>query len=104
MNPSLKDLGLSLARQPRCLRDVRLHDGSPAQNTNVPGSDCISMTSAATLNAFDGGLGFAVRLVDMAARRTCARGVVGIDQDDRDTCKRCFIGNIRLQLKERPAM
>jgi hypothetical protein len=41
----LKPGGLSLARQPCCLRDVRLHDGSPAKNTNVPSSDRVTLIS-----------------------------------------------------------
>jgi hypothetical protein len=44
----LKLRGLSLARRLCRLRDVRLHDGSPTEHTYVLGSDCVSMTSAAT--------------------------------------------------------
>jgi len=75
MNPRLKPAGLSLARQPRCLRDVRLHDSSPAENTNVLSSDRISMTSAATRYAEEGCLIGTIGLVDMPARRAGARGV-----------------------------
>jgi hypothetical protein len=99
-----KHVGLSLARTPRVLRDVRLHDRSPAENTNVLGSDRISMTSAATLNAFECCLGLAIRFCDLAARWAGARGISRINQHGRDTRKHGFVRDKGLQLKERPAM
>jgi hypothetical protein len=104
MNPRLKHVGLSLARQPCCLRDVRLHDSSPTKNTNVPGSDRIRMASAATRYAAKGCLIGAIGLVNMAARWTCSRGISRIDQSDGYARKRGLVCDTGLQLKERPAM
>src|SRR6266545_2959074 len=104
MNPRLKPVSLSLARQPRCLRDVRLHDSSPAENTNVLSSDRIGMTSAATRYAEEGCLIGTIGLVDMPARRAGARGITGIDQHDGDARQCCLVADEGLQLKERPAM
>jgi hypothetical protein len=70
MNLQLKPVGLSLAKTPCDLRDVRLHDGSPAEHTNVLSSDCVGMTSAATRHTTQGGLIGAIRLVRRVAGRT----------------------------------
>src|SRR6266542_1852743 len=89
----LKPGGLSLARRRYRLRDVWLHDGSPAKHTNVLGSDCIGMTSAATRYTAEGGLTGAVRLVDMTAYRTCAARVSWIDQHNGDAGSLRFVGD-----------
>ncbi|MEN9936822.1 MAG: hypothetical protein RLZZ387_3401 [Chloroflexota bacterium] len=74
-------VGLSLAGPAvASLRDVRLHDGSPAEHTNVLSSDCVGMTSAATRRTAEGCLVGAVSLVCMPAGRTAARGVARIDR------------------------
>ena len=104
MNPRLKRMGLSLARPPRGLRDVWLHDGSPAKHTNVLGSDRISMTSAATRYATEGGLIRAVCLVRMSAAGTTTRGVAGINRHHGNTSSLCLVPNKGSQLMERPAM
>src|SRR6266545_742308 len=84
------------ARQPCCLRDVRLYDGSPAKNTNVPGSDRIGMTSAATQYAAEGCLIGTIGLVDMPARWTSAGGIPRIDQGDTNTCERSLVSDTGL--------
>ena len=92
--------GLSLARRLSRLRDVWLHDGSPTENTHVPSSDCISMTSAATLNACERSLRYPIRLGDVPAGWARTRGIAGVDQHHGDTYLPGLIGNVGLQLKE----
>src|SRR2546426_12255924 len=104
MNPRLKPVGLSLARRLCRLRDVRLHDRSPAKNTNVLGSDRIGMTSAATRYAAKGGLIGAICRITMPTFRAGARGIARIDQHNRDTDPLCLVADKRPQLSERPAM
>ena len=93
MNPQLKPVGLSLARPPCGLRDVRLHDTSPAQNTNVLGSDYVCMTSAATRRTTESGLIGAVCRITVPAFGASARGVVGIDQYDPNTKSLRFVAD-----------
>lgn len=104
MNPRLKHVGLSLARTPCVLRDVRLHDGSPAEHTNVLSSDCVRMTSVATRHTAEGCLVGAISLVRMPTGRTAARGVAGIDQHHGNTNPLCFVADTCAELKERPTM
>lgn len=100
----LQPRGLSLARRTCRLRDVRLHDRSPAENTNMLSSDDVGMASAATRRTAKDRLTWTIGLVDMPARWTGARGVPGIDQHDWDTGALRFVGHKRQELKERPAM
>ena len=104
MNPRLKAVGLSLARTLCVLRDVRLHDRSPAKNTNVLSSDCVGMTSAAARHTTERGLIGAIGLIRMPTSRTAARGIARIDQHDSNTCLLCFVADKGTELSERPAM
>lgn len=105
---ALKRGGLSLAlplRQRRSgIRDVRLHDGSPAEHTNVLSSDYVSVTSAATRRTTKNGLAWTISLVGMPARGAATRGVARIDQHDGNARPLRLVGNKGAQLKERPAM
>ena len=100
MNPRLMPVGLSLARTPCVLRDVRLHDGSPAKYTNVLSSDCIGMTSAATRHTTKGGLIRTIRPARRVAGRTAARGVARIDQHHGNTGPLCFVADKAAELVE----
>jgi hypothetical protein len=83
---------------------VRLHDDSPAERTNVPGSDCVGMTSAATRDTAEGGLVRAVGLVGIPAGRTAARGIARIDEYDTNTSPPRLVVDKAAELSERPAM
>lgn len=104
MNPQLKHVGLSLAQTPCVLRDVRLHDGSPAKHTHVLSSNGVGMTSAATRHTTERGLIGAIGLVCVSAGETAARGIPGIDQHHGNTGPPCFVADTGAELKERPTM
>jgi len=104
MNPSLKARACPWRDRRICLRDVRLHDGSPAKHTNVLSSDGVGMTSAATRHTAEGGLSGAVRLVRMPTGRTAARRVARIDQHNGNTNALCLVVDKGAELRERPAM
>src|SRR5690348_2780270 len=98
MNPRLQHVGLSLARRPRRLRDVRLHNGSPAEHTNVLSSDHIGWPSEATRCADKRGLGCAVFFRGMPTRGAGARGIPRVNKMDRYPLQRRLIDDIGLQL------
>ena len=81
-----------------------LYDRSPAKPTNVLGSDCIGMTSAATRYTTEGCLIRTVCLVGMPTGWAPPRGIARVDQGNGNACKPGLIHDIALQLKERPAM
>src|SRR5579859_7216451 len=104
MNPGRQHVGLSLARLPCGLRDMRLHDGSPAHTTDILRSDHIGMASATTRSTANGRVVGAVGRCDMAACRTGLRGIPWIDEGHTNTCPRSRVDDIDVQLNERPAL
>src|SRR4051812_42631168 len=88
----LKAHSLSLARRQSLLRDVWLHDDSPAEFTNVSGSDHICMPSEATVCAKKND---ALAVGFFATRTSGAetRGVVRINKHNLNADQRRFIGD-----------
>lgn len=83
---------------------MRLTTDSPATSTNVHGSEVVGESSSAALTTEEVSLRDTIGLRDKAALRAGARGVAGIDRNERDTCERRLIFQKAPQLLESPGM
>ena len=101
----LKPCGLSLAL---CgglhIRDVRLYDSSPAQNTNVLSRDGIRQGRESAANTGELGLSSTIGFVGITAGRTCPGGVPRINQEYRDAYSPGFVADEQPQLEKGPTM
>lgn len=81
---------------------VWLTESSPAPVTNDESSVVIGMSGEPAQPTFERGLVRSVALVRVPARRTLARGVPSVHENDRDAGERRLVGDELTQLTERP--